>query len=93
MRPHQELVFISEHGMVQRTAVRGISQQGRSATGVRVMNVRDDDRVSAVAVVVESEGATAAKVLEEAADHPVDMSADSGESVPPEASGDGAGPA
>ena len=93
VRPHQELVFISEHGMVQRTAVRGISQQGRSATGVRVMNVRDDDRVSAVAVVVESEGATAAKVLEEAADHPVDMSADSGESVPPEASGDGAGPA
>jgi DNA gyrase subunit A len=93
VRPHQELVFISEHGMVQRTAVRGISQQGRSATGVRVMNVRDDDRVSAVAVVVESEGATAAKVLEEVADHPVDMSADSGESVPPEASGDGVGPA
>ena len=93
VRPHQELVFISENGMVQRTAVRGISLQGRSATGVRVMNVRDDDRVSAVAVVVESEGATAAKVLEEAADHPVDMSADSGESIPPEASGDGAEPA
>ena len=41
--------------MVQRTAVRGISQQGRSATGVRVMNVREDDRVRAVALVVESE--------------------------------------
>jgi DNA gyrase subunit A len=89
VRPHQELVLISVNGMVQRIGVRGISQQGRSATGVRVMNVREDDRVSAVAVVVESEGATAAKVLEEAADHPVDMSADSGESVPPEASGDG----
>jgi len=49
-------VFISEGGMVQRTAVRGISQQGRSATGVRVMNLKDDDRVSAVAVVVESDG-------------------------------------
>jgi DNA gyrase subunit A len=100
VRPHQELVLISENGMVQRTGVRGISQQGRSATGVRVMNVRDDDRVSAVAVVVESEGATAAKVLEEVADHPVDMSSDSGDTVPPEASGgadgasgaDGAGP-
>jgi len=55
VREHQELVFISQEGMVQRTAVRGISQQGRSATGVRVMNVREDDRVSAVALVVESE--------------------------------------
>jgi DNA gyrase subunit A len=53
------LVFISENGMVQRTGVRGISQQGRSATGVRVMNVRDDDRVSAVALVVESDAPTA----------------------------------
>ena len=55
VREHQELVFISQDGMVQRTGVRGISQQGRSATGVRVMNIRDDDQVSAVALVVESE--------------------------------------
>jgi DNA gyrase subunit A len=54
VRPHQELVFISEHGMVQRTSERGISQQGRSATGVRVMNMRDEDHVSAVALIVES---------------------------------------
>jgi DNA gyrase subunit A len=55
VREHQELVFISQEGMVQRTGVRGISQQGRSATGVRVMNVREDDCVRAVALVVESE--------------------------------------
>ncbi|MGH2855897.1 MAG: DNA gyrase subunit A [Solirubrobacteraceae bacterium] len=55
VREHQELVFISQEGMVQRTAVRGISQQGRAATGVRVMNVREGDKVSAVALVVESE--------------------------------------
>jgi DNA gyrase subunit A len=55
VRPHQELVFISQNGMVQRTGVKGISQQGRSATGVRVMSPRDDDRVSAVALIVESE--------------------------------------
>jgi DNA gyrase subunit A len=55
VREHQELVFISQSGMVQRTGVRGISQQGRSATGVRVMNVREDDCVRAVALVVESE--------------------------------------
>ena len=55
VREHQELVFISQEGMVQRTGVRGISQQGRAATGVRVMNVREDDRVRAIALVVESE--------------------------------------
>jgi DNA gyrase subunit A len=55
VRPHQELVFISQNGMIQRTGVKGISQQGRSATGVRVMNPRDGDQVSAVALIVESE--------------------------------------
>jgi DNA gyrase subunit A len=64
VREHQELVFISQEGMVQRTAVRGISQQGRAATGVRVMNIRDEDQVSAVALVVESEAETAAKVAD-----------------------------
>jgi DNA gyrase subunit A len=55
VREHQELVFISETGMVQRTGVKGISQQGRGATGVRVMNMKEEDRVSAVALVVEGE--------------------------------------
>jgi DNA gyrase subunit A len=54
VREHQELVFISVGGMVQRTAVAGISQQGRSATGVRVMNLKDEDLVSAVALVVDT---------------------------------------
>jgi DNA gyrase subunit A len=40
--------------MVQRTPADGISQQGRSATGVRVMNLKDDDLVSAVALVVDT---------------------------------------
>ena len=55
MREHQELVFISQNGMVQRTAVRGINRYGRDAQGVRVMNLREGDEVSAVALVVESE--------------------------------------
>jgi DNA gyrase subunit A len=82
VREHQELVFISQEGMVQRTGVRGISQQGRAATGVRVMNIRDDDRVSAVALVVESDAATAAPVAEDAAANaPVDLT-DSGTDLP-----------
>ncbi|MGZ5338911.1 MAG: DNA gyrase subunit A [Thermoleophilaceae bacterium] len=70
VRDHQELVFISQNGMVQRTGVKGISKQGRSAQGVRVMNLREDDVVSAVALVVEASTDTSAQVsdgLEEAA--------------------------
>jgi len=72
VREHQELVFISQNGMVQRTSVRGINRYGRSSQGVRVMNIRDDDQVSAVALVVESEAATAATVLGEEPVEPVD---------------------
>jgi hypothetical protein len=50
----EELVFISETGMVQRNAVSGISRMGRPTQGVRVMNLKPGDRVSAVALVVES---------------------------------------
>jgi DNA gyrase subunit A len=64
VREHQELVFISQNGMVQRTSVRGINRYGRASQGVRVMNLRDDDQVSAVALVAESETSTAATVLE-----------------------------
>ena len=75
VREHQELVFISQNGMVQRTSVRGINRYGRASQGVRVMNLRDDDRVSAVALVMESEAETAASAasLDDAA--PVDLGA------------------
>src|SRR4051794_932515 len=70
VREHQELVFISQNGMVQRTGVRGISRYGRASQGVRLMNLRDEDVVSAVALVVEDSAETAAQVA--AADGPVD---------------------
>ena len=60
VREHQELVFISQNGMVQRTGVRGINRYGRASQGVRVMNLREGDVVSAVALVVESDTSTAA---------------------------------
>ncbi len=62
VREHQELVFISQSGMVQRTSVKGISLYGRASQGVKVMNLREDDTVSAVAVVVEATADTAATV-------------------------------
>jgi DNA gyrase subunit A len=64
VRPHQELVFISQNGLIQRTGVKGISQQGRSATGVRVMSPREDDQVSAIALIVESEDESGTPTLD-----------------------------
>ena len=40
VREHQDLLFISENGMVQRTRAGGISQMGRATQGVRVMNMK-----------------------------------------------------
>jgi DNA gyrase subunit A len=65
VREHQELVFISQSGMVQRTSVRGISKMGRSTQGVKVMNLRGDDTVSAVALVQESDAEIGAAVADE----------------------------
>jgi DNA gyrase subunit A len=79
VRDHQDLLFISQNGMVQRTNAGGISQMGRATQGVRVMNIKDDDCVSAVALVVESAaGADVAEEAEELAEaaaegaHPAD---------------------
>ena len=75
VREHQELVFISQNGMVQRTSVRGINRYGRASQGVRVMNLREDDQVSAVALVVESEAQTAAQVVDDDLPEQIDASA------------------
>ena len=45
-----EIMIMSEEGVCVRTPVSGISELGRSTQGVRVMNVADNDRVTAVAI-------------------------------------------
>ncbi|MBE2316972.1 DNA gyrase subunit A [Solirubrobacter sp. CPCC 204708] len=65
VREHEELVFISQNGMVQRTSVRGINRYGRASQGVKVMNLREGDAVSAVALVVENESSTTVAVPDE----------------------------
>src|SRR5215216_4018896 len=55
VRDHHQLLFISQNGMVQRIGVRDLRPLGRNAQGFRLMNVREDDLVSAVALVMESE--------------------------------------
>ena len=55
VRSGEELLFMSQNGMVQRTRVDEISQYKRAAQGVRLMNIKEDDCVSAVARVMESD--------------------------------------
>jgi DNA gyrase subunit A len=59
VRDHHQLVFISQNGMIQRIGVRDLRPLGRNAQGFRLMNVREDDLVSAVALVMESEASDA----------------------------------
>jgi DNA gyrase subunit A len=61
VREHEDLVFISQNGIVQRTGVRGINRYGRTSQGVRVMKLREGDEVSAVALVMESQADDAAE--------------------------------
>ena len=64
VREHEGLVFITREGMVQRTLVEGINRYGRGAQGVKVMNIRADDVVSAIAVATDSDDDTAAPVAD-----------------------------
>ncbi|MDQ3955049.1 MAG: DNA gyrase subunit A [Actinomycetota bacterium] len=52
VRADDEVFLISSVGQVIRVPVKGISRQGRPATGVRVMQLPSEERVSAVAPVV-----------------------------------------
>lgn len=53
--PTDEIMIITEEGVVVRTAVSGVSQLGRSTQGVHVMNVADKDKVTAVAIATSSD--------------------------------------
>jgi DNA gyrase subunit A len=50
-----EIILISSGGVTIKTEVRGISSQGRDATGVRVMNLDEGQYVAAVAPVLSTD--------------------------------------
>ncbi len=51
----EELMMMSAGGIVIRTAIETISEHtGRSTSGVRVMNLRDGDRLAAIAILEPS---------------------------------------
>lgn len=53
--PEDEIMIITEEGVVVRTAVSGVSELGRSTQGVHVMNVADKDKVTAVAIATSND--------------------------------------
>ena len=53
VRDGYEVMLISQDGTIIRTSADGISRMGRSTQGVRLMNLRGDDKVSALARVTE----------------------------------------
>ena len=55
VRPGDGMVLITVGGKLIRSSVDGVSIIGRATQGVKVMNLGDDDRVVAVAKVVERE--------------------------------------
>ena len=50
VRSGEEMMIMSEAGVVVRTAVSGVSKQGRATQGVHVMRVAENDKVTAVAI-------------------------------------------
>jgi DNA gyrase subunit A len=50
----EELMIVTNRGIIIRQSVDAISSQSRSATGVRVQRLDDDDAIAAVALVPQS---------------------------------------
>src|SRR3954452_11804341 len=84
VREHEDLVFISTNGMVQRTGVRGINRYGRASQGVKVMNMKEDDTVSAVALVMDSDDTAASVAGDDLPETPADGHGPEGNGATPE---------
>jgi len=65
VREKNEIMLISVKGMVVRVAVKGISKIGRATQGVRVINLRVADKLTAVANVVAQEEEEAVETASE----------------------------
>ena len=91
VREGTQLLLVSQGGQVIRIDVDAVKRMGRSTEGVRLMVLKEDDRVASVATVVESETDADDVVLDgapavdaEAAAEPADADVETPE-VDPEA--------
>ncbi len=51
VHPLDEVTIITTNGITMRTPVTGISQYGRMTRGVRIVSLKGDDTVAALAVM------------------------------------------
>jgi len=56
VRETDDLMMVTQGGMIVRTAMATISSIGRSTQGVRLIRLDKDDRLISVAVVAREEG-------------------------------------
>ena len=65
VKDEDELVIVSNKGVLVRLQADSISSQGRMATGVRIMNMDSDDSVASVTKVVSLDNKDKATLLED----------------------------
>ena len=68
-----EVLLVTQQGMMLRTAADTIRLTGRSAQGVRLINIDDDDRVVGLAKLNEKAAETAAEKAVPPIDSPVEQ--------------------
>ncbi len=90
----EDLMVITERGIMIRTSVDEISRMGRNTQGVRVINLKDSDAIADVTrVVIEDDDLDENGEATPAGDAPAadeaDVSGDGQATVPPAAGGDG----
>jgi DNA gyrase subunit A len=66
VNPDEEMMIVTNRGIIIRQAIDAISSQSRMATGVRVQKLDEDDAIMAVAIVPASNGEE--ELLDEAVD-------------------------
>jgi DNA gyrase subunit A len=65
-----QILLITEQGMMIRTSVGDIRSMGRSTQGVRIINIDEGDMVVAAVKVVEKEGASEEEAIEATDENP-----------------------
>lgn len=73
----EQMMLISEFGMIVRSPIGEVRQTGRNTQGVKVINLKDGDRLMSVARIAETDD-------EEPIDGPDESSSESSESESPE---------
>jgi DNA gyrase subunit A len=83
VRDGDDIMLITAQGMVNRSPVREIRVVGRNTQGVRVMNLREGDKIASMAKVAREDAAAAPEVPGEASPAPEPPTADNAAPEPP----------